>query len=352
LRQGRESFQFKKYLLIFAPLFTAFLIVFLFDLTHGSVQIPLKDIIAVLTGGSASKASWGSIILALRLPRAFTASLAGASLAVSGLLMQTLFRNPLAGPFVLGINSGASLGVALVILAAGTGIGGSLFSGGGIFAEIGLVAAASIGSALVLGIVLLAARRISSNTVILIMGIMFGYAVSAVVSVLIHFSFAERVQSFIAWSFGSFAVVSAKDLGVMFPVILLCLFLALPLCKQLNALVLGETYASSMGVSVLKVRMFLISVAAVLAGTVTAFCGPVAFIGIAVPHLARNILRSGDHRILIPGCILTGGIIALAADIASNLPGSDMVLPLNSVTSLIGAPIVIWVIMRYQHVGR
>lgn len=306
----------------------------------------------MLVGLDGPRETWREIILSLRLPRVITASFAGASLAVSGMLMQTLFRNPLAGPFVLGINSGASLGVALVIMVSGTGMFGSFVTGGTLLGELGLVAAASMGSALVLGLVLMAARRISSNTVILIMGIMFGYATSAVVSVLIHFSLAERVQSYLAWSFGSFSVVSTGDLAVMLPVMAACLIAVFPLASRLNVLVLGETYASTSGVNVSALRPLLIVLAAVLAATVTAFCGPVAFLGIAVPHLARNLLKTGDHMLLIPGCVLLGAIVALVADIFTNLPGSGMVLPLNSVTSLIGAPIVIWIISRYQHVGN
>jgi iron complex transport system permease protein len=257
--------------------------------------------------------------------------------------MQTLFQNPLAGPFVLGINSGASLGVALVMMAAGT-TGASFLVAGGITGNIGVVLAASAGSALVMAMVLVAARRISSN-------IMFGYAVNALVSVLIHFSFAERVQAYLAWSFGSFSTSSAGDLAVMAPVILAGLAFSFPMAKQLNALVLGESYAASMGVEIKVLRPVAIVIAATLAGTVTAFCGPVAFLGIAVPHLARNVIRTGDHRFLIPGCMLSGAIMALAADIAVNLPGSGTALPLNAVTSLIGAPVVIWIIARYQHVS-
>ncbi len=314
------------------------------------MRIPLGDIIGILGGSQISNKAWQDIVIALRLPRAVTACLGGAALAVSGLFMQTLFQNPLAGPFVLGINSGASLGVALVMMAAGT-TGASFLVAGGITGDIGVVLAASTGSALVMAMVLVAARRISSNTVLLVMGIMFGYAVNALVSVLIHFSFAERVQAYLAWSFGSFSTSSAGDLTVMAPVILTGLVFSFPMAKQLNALVLGESYAATMGVEIKVLRSVAIVIAAVLAGTVTAFCGPVAFLGIAVPHLARNVIRTGDHRLLIPGCILTGAIMALAADIAVNLPGSGTALPLNAVTSLIGAPVVIWIIARYQHVS-
>lgn len=328
----------------------AALLFFILDLSYGSVAIPPGEIMIVLQGRDISNPVWQDIILSLRLPRAITAVLAGSALSVSGLFMQTLFRNPLAGPYVLGINSGASLGVALVMMAAGSG-GFSFTLAGGFFGDFGVAAAASAGAAAVMGLVLLAARRVTSNTVLLVMGIMFGYAVSSLVSVLMHFSLAEKVQSFLSWSFGSFSTATAGELAVMTPVILIGLAVSFILSKQMNALVMGDVYASSMGLNIDRVRPMVLSVAAVLAGTVTAFCGPVAFLGIAVPHLARNLVRTGDHRILVPGCILSGAAMALAADIAVNLGGSGSSLPLNAVTSIIGAPVVIWVIVRYQHVS-
>lgn len=327
------------------------LLVFL-CLSHGSVRISVKDILTVVTGGQIQNLVWKNIILNLRLPRIITAILAGSALGIGGLLMQTLFLNPLAGPFVLGINAGASLGVALVILLSGIAGFNSFLAGLGLMAEMGMVISATIGSAVVIMSVLVLARRIASKTVLLLIGIMFGYAVSAIVSVLIHFSMAERVQSFMAWTFGSFSTVSWNELKIIIPVIFISLAMAFPMAKHLNALLMGETYAASMGVSVKKVRYSVILVTSLLAATVTAFCGPVAFIGIAVPHLARNMARTGDHRVLIPLCIFMGAIVALASDLIAHLPGHGVVLPLNAVTSLIGAPVVVWVITRYQHVGR
>jgi len=327
------------------------ILLFLLDLHSGSVLIPVKELVRVLAGGESSNPTWKEIILNLRLPRMITAIFAGSALGLSGLFMQTLFLNPLAGPFVLGINSGASLGVALVILLSGLG-GFSSFAGGfDLLAEVGMVLSASIGSVIVIFLILFIARRIASRTVILIIGIMFGYGVSALVSVLIHFSLAERVQSFLTWSFGSFSTVSWKELQIMVPLLGITMLLSFPLAKSLNALLLGETYASSMGVETRSIRSLVILSAAVLAATVTAFCGPVAFLGIAIPHLGRNLFRTGDHRILIPATILLGGILALVADLATHIPGHGIVLPLNALTSLIGAPVVIWVIARYQHVG-
>ncbi|MBN1334007.1 MAG: iron ABC transporter permease [Synergistales bacterium] len=326
-------------------------LLFFLDLSTGSVSIPLNKVMIILSGGKVSNPTWGEIILNFRLPRIITAILAGGALGVSGLLMQTLFLNPLAGPFVLGINSGASLGVALVILLSGLGGFSSFAGGSGFLAQMGIVFSASLGSLIVISIILFIARRIASRTVILIIGIMFGYAVSALVSVLVHFSLAERVQAFITWSFGSFSTVSWKELQVMIPVLLFTMTLSFPLSKPLNALLLGETYAASMGVDTRAIRILVILCAAVLAATVTAFCGPVAFLGIAIPHLGRNLFRTGDHRILIPSCVLLGGSLAMLADLAAHLPGKGAVLPLNALTSMIGAPVVIWVIARYQHVG-
>ncbi len=337
-------------------LFTGFGIVmfflFILGLSHGSVRIPSREVFIILTGGEGNNPVWTDIVLNLRLPRILAAMLGGSALGIGGLLMQTLFLNPLAGPFVLGINAGASLGVALVILLSGIAGFSSFLSGIGMLAEMGMVIAATLGSALVIIMVLILARRIASKTVLLLIGIMFGYAVSALVSVLIHFSMAERVQSFLAWTFGSFSTVSWKELKVMIPVITISLALTFPLGKDLNVLLMGETYASSMGVAARKVKNSVILLTALLAATVTAFCGPVAFLGIAVPHLARNIARTGDHRVLIPMCILLGSIVALLSDLIAHFPGQGVVLPLNAVTSLIGAPVVIWVITRYQHVGR
>jgi iron complex transport system permease protein len=319
--------------------------VFLLSLALGSVEIPLGEIIRILLGGEASRDSWGNIILRFRLPKALTALLAGAALGISGLQMQTLFRNPLVDPFVLGISSGASLGVALVVLAVGAP-GAALLAGVSLEGDLGLVAAASMGSGAVLGVVLLVARRVSNSTTLLVLGLMFGYAISAFVSLLLYFSIAERIQAYTNWSFGSFGGVTWSQMPIFAFVILAGLAVAFLLSKSLNALLLGETYARSMGMNIQRVRGLIILSTALLAGAVTAFCGPIAFLGIAVPHICRSLFHTSDHRILIPATILTGGIVAMLADLVAQLPGSRLVLPLNAITALIGAPIVIWIILR------
>lgn len=329
------------------------LLVFLLSLAIGSVTIPLAEIGTILLGGQASKASWATIVLKFRLPKAVTAMLAGAALSVSGLQMQTLFRNPLAGPFVLGISSGASLGVAVSVLLAGAavGLGGSttLLAGISLAGDAGLALSAILGSGLVLGLVLAVARRVQSAMTLLILGLMFGYATSALVSVLLYFSIADRIQAYISWTFGSFGGVTWRQLRVMAPAILLGLAGGHLLMKPLNALLLGETYARSLGLNVRGARLGIIASSAVLAGVVTAFCGPIGFLGIAVPHLCRSLFHTSDHRLLLPAVSLMGATLALGADIVAGLPGSQLTLPLNAVTALLGAPVVIWVILRQRN---
>jgi iron complex transport system permease protein len=335
--------------LVLVGLAAVLLGLFILSLALGSVRIPLGDIVTVLLGGEPTKATWTSIVLKFRLPKALTAMLAGAALAVSGLQMQTLFRNPLAGPFVLGISSGASLGVAVVVLLAGTA-GSTLLAGLGFLGDLGLVAAASLGSASVLVLVLLVARRMNTMT-LLILGLMFGYATSAIVSVLLYFSIAERIQAYITWTFGSFGGVTWVQMRVLLPAVLCGLAIAAVSAKPLNALLLGETYARSMGLTVRRARFWIILSAATLAGAITAFCGPIAFLGVAVPHLCRSLFNTSDHRVIVPAAILMGGIVALIADLVAAMPGSETILPLNAVTALIGAPLVVWVILRQRNLG-
>ena len=327
-------------------LLLALLGVFLLSLFVGSVRIPLGDILQVLLGGTAERETWTTIVLKVRLPKAVTAVLAGSALSVSGLQMQTMFRNPLAGPFVLGINSGASLGVALVVLAVGTG--STLLAGLGLLSDFGIVVAASLGAGLVLFLVLAVARRVETMT-LLILGLMFGYATSALVSVLLYFSIAERIQAYIAWTFGSFGGVTWRQMQVMAPAVLLGLLIAWLSAKPLNALLLGETYAQSLGLSVRRARFSVLVSASLMAGAITAFCGPIGFVGVAVPHLCRSLFSTSNHRLLIPATILLGGIVALVADLLAQLPGSQITLPLNAVTALIGAPVVTWVILRQRN---
>ena len=339
--------------LLLAGLALIALAVFLLSLAVGSVRIPIDEIVAVLLGGDASKPAWATIVLKFRLPKALTAMLAGAALSVSGLQMQTLFRNPLAGPFVLGISSGASLGVALTVLLAGVavGLGGStsLLAGISLAGDTSLALSAIAGSGLVLLLVMSVARKVQSGMTILILGLMFGYTTSALVSVLIYFSVAERIQAYISWTFGSFGGVTWRQLRVMAPAIVLGLAGGHLLMKPLNALLLGETYALSLGLNVGRVRLGVIGSSAVLAGVVTAFCGPIGFLGIAVPHLCRSLLHTSDHRLLLPAVSFMGATLALGADIVAGLPGSQLTLPLNAVTALLGAPVVIWVILRQRN---
>lgn len=321
---------------------------FLLSLLIGSVSIPLQDILQILRGAEPARATWTTIILDFRLPKALTALLAGAALGVSGLQMQTLFRNPLADPFVLGISSGASLGVALVVLSVGT-TGAILLAGLGLAGDFGLTVAAILGAGLALLVVTLVAARVQSVMTLLILGLMFGAGVSALVSLLMYFSIAERVQAYINWTFGSFGGVTWKQMPIFIPVILLGLTGAFFLSKPLNALLLGESYARSMGMNIRRARLAIVFSTALLAGCVTAFCGPIGFLGIAVPHLCRAVFSTSDHRTLIPATILLGGTLALAADLIAQAPGSQIVLPLDAVTTLLGAPVVIWVILRQRN---
>ncbi len=325
--------------------------IFLLSLAIGSVSIPFDQIITVLLGGEAERSAWTNIVLKFRLPKALTAMLTGAALGVSGLLMQTFFRNPLAGPFVLGISSGASLGVAIVVLSTGT-VGVTLLTGIGLTSDLLLAGAAAIGSGLTLLIVLLVASRVRSSMTLLILGLMMGYFVSAAVSLLLYFAIPERIQSYISWTFGSFSGVTWSQMPILAGGITTGLVIALALTKSLNALLLGEDYARSLGMNVRQTRIAVVSATALLAGTATAFCGPIGFVGIAVPHLCRSLFNTSDHRVLVPGTILMGAIVALIAALIAEVPGDNLILPLNAVTALIGAPVVISVILRRRNLQR
>ncbi|MTI32250.1 iron ABC transporter permease [Xanthovirga aplysinae] len=330
-------------------IFLAFLFLIL-DVSFGSVSIPFGDLLSVLAGKEAAKESWQHIIWDFRLPKTITALLVGAGLSLSGLLMQTLFRNPLAGPFVLGISSGASLGVALWIM-SGVLLGGFLafpfeFVGGKWFT----VLASSSGAMLVLLLVLFISFRLQDSMSLLIIGLMFGSATGAIVSVIQYFSKAEEVQAYLFWTFGSLGGLSWIELQVFFPVVLLGLILAISQVKNLNVLLLGEEYARSMGMRIMRTRLWLILSTSLLAGSITAFCGPIAFVGIAVPHLARLLFQSADHKLLIPATILCGIILMLFCDILAQLPGQQETLPINAVTSLFGAPIVIGLIVKGRRI--
>lgn len=331
-------------------LFPLLFFAFVLSLSLGSVHIPFLDILAILSGKETATPVWATIVHTIRLPKAITAVLAGAALSVSGLQMQTLFRNPLADPFVLGINAGASLGVAIVVLAVGSA-GGALIAGLGILGDLSLAVAASLGAGTVLGCVLLVSRKVQSAMTLLILGLMFGYATGAFVSILIYFSIPEQVQSYIIWTFGSFGGVSWKQIPVFGSVIALGLLVGFLCIKPLNALLLGENYARSMGLNVKRARIYILISASILAGATTAFCGPIAFLGLAVPHLCRSLLHTSDHRALMPAVTCMGATLALFADLIARLPGSHMALPLNAVTSILGAPIVIWFILHRKNLN-
>ena len=316
---------------------------FLANIMLGSVSIPFAYLLRWLSGEGDNQA-WNNILLNFRLPKALTAFLAGSALAVSGLQMQTLFRNPMAGPFILGISSGAGLGVALVIF-LGISMGGFLELSG-IGRSWMMVFASGIGSSLVLLVVLGASFRIRSSVSLLIVGLMFGSAVSAFVSILQYFSQAENLQAYVIWSFGSLGSLSWDELSVMTPIILISLLLSVLISKPLNLLLIGEQYAESMGINLRIIRIIIIINTSLLAGTVTAFCGPLAFIGLAIPHIARMLFNTGNHLLLTPLVTMIGGIFLLLLDVLAQLPGSESILPINAVTSLFGAPFVIWLILR------
>lgn len=316
------------------------------NLTMGSADIPPIAIAQILLGQPPETASWQTIIVQFRLPKTITATLAGAALSVSGLQMQTLFRNPLAGPFVLGINAGASLGVALVVLLAGSATSQLDWIG-----NLGSVLAASLGASLVLSLAIVVAQWIRSSTTLLLLGLMFGYITNAAVTILLHFSPTEQVQTYLTWTFGSFGGVTWSQMQVFLPTALVSLLVAYLLSKILNVLLLGEQRAQGLGVSVKVARFWVVANASLLAGVTTAFCGPVAFLGIAVPHISRAWLQTLDRRVLLPATALLGGILALVANAIALLPGSQTVLPLNAVTALIGAPVVVWTIISQRRSG-
>ncbi|BCX02723.1 MAG: iron ABC transporter [Candidatus Roseilinea sp.] len=324
---------------------------FLLSLAVGSVPIPLDEVVRVLLGVQASKDTWQTIVLVFRLPKAITALLAGAALSVAGLQMQTLFRNPLADPFALGISSGASLGVALAVL-GGAAASVSVFGRAAYLGDFGLVTAASLGAAAVFALVLAIARRVQSVITLLVLGLMISYLAGAVVSVLIYFSIPEQVSAYLNWTFGSFGGVTWQQMRAFAPTLLLGLAAALFTAKPLNALLLGENYAASMGINVRAARWWVTASASLLAGAVTAFCGPIGFIGIAVPHLCRALFGSSDHRVLLPAALMLGGGLALIFDLISQMPGARAALPLNVVTSAVGAPVVLWIVLRRQSFGR
>ncbi|MGB5435093.1 MAG: iron ABC transporter permease [Maribacter sp.] len=331
------------YKIPFLFLVLALLLCVVLNISLGSVSIPFQDTLKAIFGGELANDSWKYIVWNYRIPKAFSAILVGSGLALSGLLMQTLFRNPLAGPFVLGISSGASLGAALLIM--GSTLFSSLFSYG-LVNDISMAVAASIGSFLVLLVVVIVSYRIKDTMALLIIGLMFGSITAAIVSVLSYFTDAEKLQQYIYWSFGSVGNLSWPQLLLLLTIILIGLFLSIFSIKSLNALLLGENYAKSLGVNMKRSRYMIIIATGLLAGGITAFAGPIAFIGLAVPHLTRQIFNTTDHKVLVPAVLVYGAILMLICDTIAQLPTSANVLPINAITSIVGAPVVIWLLVR------
>lgn len=321
------------------------LLLFMTNLLVGSVDIPPADVWHILTGGEGGKASWSFIVWESRLPQALTALLCGGSLAVCGLMLQTAFKNPLAGPSILGINSGASLGVAFVMLLFGGSVTAGTFSLSGF---LSVLMGAFVGAMAIMALILFFSTLIKSNVMLLITGIMIGYIASSAISLLNFFATAEGVQSYIIWGMGNFGGVSLQQMPAFASITLLGLAGAQMLIKPLNALLLGERYAENLGVNIRRVRNWLLVVTGLLTAITTAFCGPVAFIGLAVPHVARMLLGTSNHHSLLPVTILSGGAVALLCNLICILPGDAGIIPLNAVTPIIGAPVIIYVIVSQR----
>lgn len=327
----------KRNTILFIVLSVAVVMLFLLDVGTGSVGIPLGDVWRALLGRDVDPTTI-KIVRDIRLVKALVAIATGVALSVSGLLMQTLFRNPLAGPYVLGISSGASLGVAIFIL--GAPILG--FAANSMGAAVGIAGAAWVGSALILVVIAAVSRKIKDIMVILILGMMFSSGVSALVQVLQYLSNEEALKSFVIWTMGSLGDVTASQLWLLIPAVVLGLVISIAVIKPLNLLLLGENYARTMGLNVKRSRQLIFLATTLLAGTVTAFCGPISFVGLAVPHVARALFREADHRVLMPGAALCGAVVLLFCDLISKL----LTLPINTITALLGIPIVIWVVIR------
>ena len=321
-------------------------VLFLLNLFLGSVDIPFRSIWNILWGMEAGESViWQNIIWKSRVPQALTAMVAGAGLAVSGLQMQTVFRNPLAGPSVLGISSGASLGVAFVVLLSGS-IGGIALSRLGFMGEIALTMAAIIGALSIMALIVYVSQKVHGNVTLLIIGVMIGYVANAVIGVLKFFSVEEDIRAYVIWGLGSFARVSGNQMMVFVCIMAVLLPLSFLLIKTLNLLLLGDAYARNLGLNIKRARLQVIACSGVLVAIVTAYCGPITFLGLAVPHLCRGIFRSSDHRILMPASLLAGAALALLCNLIARMPGFEGALPVNSVTALVGAPVVVSVLFK------
>ena len=335
----------RRALLIYISIAVSILLLFGLNLTTGSVQIPFTDVLDILCGRFAGKESWQYIILENRLPQALTALLCGASLSVCGLMLQTAFRNPLAGPDVFGISSGAGLGVALVMLLLGGTVSTSLFTVSGFLA---ILTAAFLGAITVTALILFLSTLVRNSVLLLIVGIMVGYVSSSAVSLLNFFASEEGVKSYMVWGMGNFGGVSMSHIPLFSLLCIVGIMGALLLVKPLNILLLGPQYAESLGISTRRLRNLLLLIVGLLTAITTAFCGPISFIGLAIPHIARLLFRTDNHQVLLPGTVLTGAAIALLCNFICFLPGEMGVIPLNAVTPLIGAPVIIYVIIQRQ----
>lgn len=324
------------------------LVLWIANLMYGTVPIPLDEVIKILSGQEAAFPAWERIVLQSRFPQSITALLAGASLATSGLLLQTLFRNPLAGPSILGISDGANLGVAIVMLFLGNTLG--LFSGYSIVGSLTKVIAAFFGASCILGIIIYFSTKVSSNVMLLIIGIMVGYITSSFISILNFYASADRVHAYVMWGMGDFSGVSNEKLPFFAACTFIGLFMAVLLIKPLNALLLGEMYAANLGLNIKKIRVFILFCTGLLTATATAYCGPVSFIGLAVPHIARLWLGTSNHKLLIPITMLVGSCIALLCNMMTVVPYINLILPLNAVTPIIGAPVIIYVIVNRKNI--
>lgn len=330
----------------FILLLIALIFVFLFlNMVLGSVNIPIKSVWNILVGQGDEANTWQNIIWKSRFPQALTALVAGAGLSISGLQMQTVFRNPLAGPSVLGISSGASLGVAFVVLFSGS-IGGVALSHLGFIGEVALSVAAIIGSLSVMALIVFASHKVKGNVTLLIIGVMIGYLASAIIGILKFFSVEEDIKTYVIWGLGSFSRVSGNQMMLFVTIMLILIPLSFLLVKTLNLLMLGDGYARNLGLNIKRARVLVIGCSGVLTAIVTAYCGPIIFLGLAVPHLCRAVFHTSDHRILMPACLVMGAALALACNLIARMPGFEGALPVNSVTALIGAPVVASVLFR------
>lgn len=334
---------FTSYKFAFLLLFLVLILFLTINISYGSVNIPFKDIFTSIFKNESTKETWNYIVLNYRVPKAITAILVGSGLAISGLLMQTLFRNPLAGPYVLGISSGASLGVAILILGSSI-LGGSflIMAQSSIFLSI----AASVGSFIVLFAVMIVAKQVKNTMTILIIGLMFSSLTAAIISVLAYFSSAENLQQYLFWSFGSLGNLTWNEILIFTIITFAGVILILPTLKPLNSLLLGENYAKSVGINFNRTRNIILVATSLLTGVITAFSGPIAFIGLATPHITKLIFNTSNHKLLIPAVALIGAIMMLISDTIAQLPNSEFTLPINAITSLFGAPVVIWLLLR------